>query len=63
MKWEDYLEVNEEDNDTEVHEGVRRRDKVRFLVQHKDYGRYNAGLGGAGTNNNILKLNRKYLGY
>lgn len=32
------LEVNEETDDAEVHEGMRRRDEVRFLIDNEHDG-------------------------
>ena len=42
-----HLEVDEEDDDAEVDEGVRRADQVRLLVQHEDHRRHDARLGRA----------------
>ena len=42
------LEVDEEDDDGKVDEGVRRRDQVGLLVHNKDEGCQHAGLGRTG---------------
>ncbi len=39
-----HLEIDEEDNDSEVDEGVGRGDQVRLLVNHKDQGGKQARL-------------------
>lgn len=55
--WEiGYLEVDEEDDDAKVDEGVRCRDEVGLLVQYEDDGGHEAGLGGAANNNTQLSL-------
>ena len=42
------LEVDEEDDDSEVHESVRGGDEVGLLVQHENESRQETRLGGAG---------------
>ena len=42
-----HLEVDEEDDDAEVDEGVRRADQVSLLVQHEDHRSHDARLGRA----------------
>ena len=43
------LEVDEEDDDSEVHESVRGGDQVGLLVHHEDESRQETRLGGAGN--------------
>ena len=43
-----HLEVDEEDDDAEVDQGVRRGDQVRLLVQNENGGRRQTRFGGAG---------------
>ena len=43
------LEVDEEDDDSEIHEGVGGGDQVGLLVHNKDESRQETRLGGAGN--------------
>lgn len=49
------LEVNQEDDNTEVDEGVRGRDQVSLLVQHEDDGGNQRSLGVAGNGRKVKK--------
>ena len=42
------LEVDEEDDNSEIHESVRGGDQVGLLVHHEDESRQETRLGGAG---------------
>ena len=60
------LEVDEEDDDSEVHESVRGGDEVGLLVQHEDESRQETRLGGAGKYQiSIITISMSYksIGY